>query len=129
LAAAPARGPLEQARRDRHDLDGAEVERHALAERAAAAEQEIAAAAGSVAETRHRLDHAQEQQALAQRADLAASLRPTLVAGDACPVCAQVVATLPAPLPSSSDADADAPRRAVAAAERALDEARRPEAG
>ncbi|WP_343960889.1 SMC family ATPase, partial [Pseudonocardia alaniniphila] len=119
---------LEQARRDRHDLDGAEVERHALAERAAAAEQEIAAAAGSVAETRHRLDHAQEQQALAQRADLAASLRPTLVAGDACPVCAQVVATLPAPLPSSSDADPDAPRRAVAAAERALDEARRREA-
>ncbi|MFD1517723.1 AAA family ATPase, partial [Pseudonocardia yunnanensis] len=128
LATAPARGPLEQARRDRHDLDGVRVEQRAVAERAAAAQQEIAAAAALVAETRHRLDHAHEQQALAQRADLAASLRPTLVAGDACPVCAQVVATLPPPLPSSSGADPDAPRRAVAAAERALDEARRREA-
>ncbi|WP_433274360.1 AAA family ATPase [Pseudonocardia xinjiangensis] len=125
LAAAPDRAPLEQARRDRRELHDAEEERRSAGERAAGAEREIAAAVALVADTRHRLVHAQEQHALAQRADLAAALRPALVAGEACPVCTQVVATLPAPLPA--DTDPDGPRRAVAAAERAHDEARRRE--
>ncbi|WP_433555701.1 AAA family ATPase [Pseudonocardia xinjiangensis] len=125
LAAAPDRAPLEQARRDRRELHDAEEERRSAGERAAGAEREIAATVALVADTRHRLVHAQEQHALAQRADLAAALRPALVAGEACPVCTQVVATLPAPLPA--DTDPDGPRRAVAAAERAHDEARRRE--
>ncbi len=124
LAAAPARPPLEQARRDRRELAATEDERAAAAGRATAAERELTAAAGLVADTRHRLDHALERRALAQRADLAAALRPTLVAGDPCPVCAQAVGTLPAALPHADDADLAAAERAVAAAQRAHDEAR-----
>ncbi|MEN3269389.1 SMC family ATPase, partial [Pseudonocardia sp.] len=128
LAAAPARAPLEQARRDRRDLDGAEQERRSVADRVAGVEREVAAAAAMAAEAQHRLDHAQEQHALAQRADLAAALRPTLAMGDPCPVCTQVVATLPAPLPGGPDVDHEGPERAVVAAGQAHDEARRREA-
>jgi DNA repair protein SbcC/Rad50 len=61
------------------------------------------------------------------RADLAASLRPALVAGEPCPVCAQAVGSLPAPPAGEGDADAADAERAVAAATRAHDEARREE--
>jgi exonuclease SbcC len=125
LAAAPARDPLEQARRDRRDLDEAEGRHRVAVQEQAAAERAVAAAGSRVAEARHRLDHAQEQHAQALRADVAATLRPTLVAGDACPVCAQTVATLPAPLPAG---DLRGRERAAAVAERAHDEARREEA-
>jgi exonuclease SbcC len=128
LATAPARAPLEQARRDRRDLEGAEQERRSVTDRAARLEREVAAAAATVAEARHRLHHAQAQHALAQRADLAAALRPTLATGDRCPVCTQVVATLPEPLSGGPDLDHEDPERAVLAAGQAHDEARRREA-
>ena len=62
LTAAPERGPLEQARRDRRDLDLAVREHHAADERVAAAAREVAAAAGLVTETRHRLEHTQAER-------------------------------------------------------------------
>ena len=59
------------------------------------------------------------------RADLVAALRPNLVVGEECPVCAQAVAVLPERLPEGDLAAAD---RALAAAEAALDRGRRAEA-
>src|SRR5690606_3323636 len=126
LAAAPARGPLEQALRDRRELERAERERTDAAARAAEADRVAAAAAEAVAEARHRLDHAQERHRLALRADLAASLRPALAVGDPCPVCAQAVATLPPPAEPGDDLGAA--EEAVAAATRAHDDARAQEA-
>jgi exonuclease SbcC len=125
LADAPDRGPLEQARRDRRDLDLAVREHRAADERVAAAAREVAAAAALVAETRHRLEHTQAARSAAVRAGVAATLRPALVAGHACPVCEQTVATLPPPLPGP---DLDAAERAEAAAAQAHDDARSREA-
>ncbi|TQM10707.1 AAA family ATPase [Pseudonocardia kunmingensis] len=127
LAAAQARGPLEQALRDRHELTRTEAERATAAVRAAEAERAVQAAAATVAEARHRLDHAREHHGRALRADLAASLRPALTAGEPCPVCAQAVATLPPPLPGGADDGLAAVEREVAAATRAHDEAQRAE--
>ena len=128
LVTAPARGPLEHALRDRRELDRVEAERATAASRAADAERDAQAAAAAVAEAHHHLDHAQERHSRALRADLAASLRPALTAGDPCPVCAQAVTTLPPPLPAESGADLAAAEVAVAEATRAHDEARRHEA-
>jgi DNA repair protein SbcC/Rad50 len=128
LGAAPARGPLEQALRDRRELTRIESERATAADLAAATARDAEAVATAVAEARHRLDHAQEQHALALRADLAASLRPALTVGDPCPVCAQSVNTLPpAPL-AETDGGLVVAETAVAAATRAHDEVRREEA-
>ncbi|MHA6618583.1 AAA family ATPase [Pseudonocardia sp. DLS-67] len=126
LAAAPARGPLEQALRDRRELDRIEAERGTAASQAAEAERAAQAAAAAVAEARHRLDHAQERHRLALRADLAATLRPALGAGDPCPVCAQAVATLPPP--AAPGGDLAGAEEAVTAASGAHDDARREEA-
>jgi DNA repair protein SbcC/Rad50 len=124
LAAAPARGPLEQALRDHRDLAAAR-EAHAEAVDAhAAAGRDLEAAGAAVAQAREHLRHARERRAAGARANLAAALRPALVAGQECPVCAQAVATLPAPLPDTDLAPAE---RAVAAAEQAHDAARRRE--
>ncbi|TWF75595.1 exonuclease SbcC [Pseudonocardia hierapolitana] len=126
LAAAPARGPLEQGLRDRRELDRTEAELAAARSRSAEAERDAQAAAAAVAEATHRLDHAQDRHRLALRADLAASLRPALAVGDPCPVCTQAVATLPPP--ADPGEDLAAAEEAVAAASRAHDEARREEA-
>jgi exonuclease SbcC len=126
LAAAPARGPLEQGLRDRRELDRTETELAAARSRSAEAERDVQAAAAAAAEATHRLDHAQERHRLALRADLAASLRPALAVGDPCPVCAQAVATLPPP--ADPGEDLAAAEEAVATASRAHDEARRDEA-
>jgi exonuclease SbcC len=116
LAAAPEREPLEQARRDHAALADARTARDAAvaartdaeaAERDARAERDAA---------RHRLDHARAALTAAERADLAAALRPALTEGDDCPVCAQTVAVLPPPLAGGDVADL---RERVAAAERA----------
>jgi exonuclease SbcC len=126
LAAAPARGPLEQGLRDRRELDRTEAEFATARSRAAEAERAAQAAVAAAAEARHRLDHAQERHALALRSDLAASLRPTLNVGDPCPVCVQAVATLP--LPVEPGDDLAAAETAVADANQAHDEAHRREA-
>ena len=71
------------------------------------------------------VEHARAQRAASVRADLVAALRPNLVVGEECPVCAQAVAVLPERLPEGDLAAAD---RALAAAEAALDRGRRAEA-
>ncbi len=55
-------------------------------------------------------DREQRQQDLdaARRAHVVAGLRPHLIAGEACPVCEQTVAALPAPLPAPALDDARA---------------------
>jgi DNA repair protein SbcC/Rad50 len=125
LAAAPARGHLEQAQRDHVALAVAQDEHRSAVERRAAAEVTLAGGAVAAVAAREHLGHAQARRAEGLRADLAAALRPALEAGHACPVCAQEVATLPAPLPAT---DLDAMERAVADAEAAYEQARRVEA-
>ena len=125
LAGAPDRAPLEQARRDHRDLVDARAAHTAARAAADTAEQALAAARGDAAAVAEHLDHARERRAASLRADLAAALRPGLVAGEECPVCAQAVAVLPEPLPDGDLAAADT---ALAAAEATHDDARRAEA-
>ncbi len=125
LAGAPDRAPLEQARRDHRDLVDARAAHTAARAAADTAERALAAARADVAAVAAHLDHARERRAASLRADLAAALRPGLVAGEECPVCAQAVAALPEPLPDGDLAAADA---ALAAAEATHDDARRAEA-
>ena len=115
LAAAPARPPLEQARRDGRALVEVRARRRAAAAELAAADRERAAASAAAVAARRRWQQARTRQAERQRGQLAAVLRPTLVAGSDCPVCAQPVPALPPPLPA---ADLDAAERAVAEAAR-----------
>ncbi|MFB9385999.1 SbcC/MukB-like Walker B domain-containing protein [Pseudonocardia petroleophila] len=124
LDAAPARGPLEQARREHADRASLTGERESALAARADAERAVAAAAEQVRAARHALDHAEARRAAGQRADLAAALRPALVVGQACPVCEQAVAALP---PAAVPADAGA-EQAVADAAAALDAARAAEA-
>jgi len=124
LAAAPARSPLEQARRDHRDLAVALGARPVAVEVSESAQWDLDAAAAAVVRHRHRLDHARERRSEMQRANLAATLRPSLVPGDPCPVCAQAVTTLPAPLPG---ADVAGGERLVARAEAEHEQARRQE--
>ncbi len=125
LSGAPDRAPLEQARRDHWAL----VDAHAVhrTAREAADEARVAAAAASagVEQAGAHVEHARALRAAGRRADLAAALRPDLVEGAECPVCAQPVAVLPPPLP---EGDLAAANRALATAEAALDQARRAEA-
>jgi DNA repair protein SbcC/Rad50 len=117
-------GPLEQALRDLRDLaelvSGRALARAELGrarERRAAAE----AALGSAEAGREQRQRGVDQ---ASRAHVAASLRPHLVPGQACPVCEQTVAAPPAPLaaPALEDAQARLDRavNAVAAAQAAV---------
>ena len=125
LAAAPDRAPLEQARRDRRALDDA-VAAHRVADEAVdTAAAALAAATARAEDAAAHVEHARAQRATSVRADLVAALRPNLVVGEECPVCAQAVAVLPERLPEGDLAAAD---RALAAAEAALDRGRRAEA-
>ncbi|TCK22804.1 AAA family ATPase [Pseudonocardia endophytica] len=116
VADAPEREPLERARRDHESLAAArDAARAAETERQRA--RNAADEAGQLRDgARHRLEHARSALAAAERADLAAVLRPALVEGDDCPVCAQTVAVLPPPLP---DGDLAALRSAVEEAQHA----------
>lgn len=91
LAGAPDRGPLERARRDHHDLAAALDEQAAAEHRVTETAAAAAAAAEQVAAARRTVEDAQRARTAAQRADLAAALRPSLVAGEPCPVCRQAV--------------------------------------
>ncbi|MHA6784247.1 AAA family ATPase [Pseudonocardia saturnea] len=121
LVAAPARGPLEQARREHAERAAVTAERSA----AVAARDEVAQAASTAAErvraAAHALEHAVAQRTAGQRADLAAALRPGLAVGEPCPVCAQSVAALP---PAAPEGDGPDLERAVAEAAAAHDAAR-----
>ncbi|RZT86708.1 exonuclease SbcC [Pseudonocardia sediminis] len=120
-AAAPDRAPLEQARRDHHELAAARTERDAADARLTAAEREAAVAGGALADARDHLDAARAEQSGIERTNQAAVLRPALAVGEDCPVCAQTVATLPPPLPG---ADLDGARHAVDAADEVYERAR-----
>jgi DNA repair protein SbcC/Rad50 len=108
LAAAPPRRPLEQARRDLAALAAAvAAEPDLVAQHLAAAQtsrdaaQRVARARAALAETTRRRDEA-------VRGDLAAALRPALVVGEECPVCAQEVSVLPPPSPGADPGTLDA---------------------
>ena len=100
-------GPLEQVRRDLRELAELAAARvpalTGLAQ--ASAETEAAQAALELAEA----DREQRQRDVdeARRAHAAAGLRQHLVPGEACPVCEQTVAGLPAPLPAPAIDDAE----------------------
>ena len=98
LIQAPARAPLERARRDRAELDRLAAERPALGKAQATAAKAVAAAEEAGREADARLTGAREALAAAGRESTAAALRPHLVAGEPCPVCAQDVLTLPPPI-------------------------------
>jgi DNA repair protein SbcC/Rad50 len=124
LAAAPDRAPLERARRDHHDLAAAVRERAGAEGRVTAARAAVAASAGRLAEARHRVGHAQERRTEALRSDLVAALRPTLVAGDPCPVCRQVLPGDAVGTGPAAAADLDAADQALTAAEAEHERAR-----
>jgi DNA repair protein SbcC/Rad50 len=120
-------GPLEQARRDLDDLAklaAAQPPARTRLEQARAG-QAAAQAALQAAET----DRGQRQNDVdeSRRAHVAAGLRPHLVAGEACPVCDQMVTVLPAPLPApaidTAQARLDEATAAVAAAQGKLSQA------
>jgi exonuclease SbcC len=129
LAGAPSRGPLEQARRDRRDLEAALAEEREAGVRHAAAEDAVTVAGERVVAARAHVEHSQALRDEHLRSDLAAALRPALVAGHDCPVCAQTVATLPEPLPAADRAGLDATEAAVTMAAREYDAARTAESG
>ncbi|WP_018504819.1 AAA family ATPase [Parafrankia discariae] len=116
-AAAPPRGPLERALRDHERL----AELSAGQAGAAAAHGEARAALDRANAALEAARHARQRAAgvrdEAARADLAAALRPHLVVGEDCLVCARPVATLPPALPAAGLGVAD---EAVAAAEHEL---------
>ena len=126
LSAAPARGPLERARDDYAALAAAQRALPGADEERLVAVHARESAAAAVAEASERFRHARIRRDRESRADLAAALRPSLVAGQPCPVCDQAVAALPAARPAADLSRADA---AVADAEDALEQARRAEAG
>jgi len=109
------RAAVEQLRRDHQALAAARTEADRTAGDWEAARKAAEAAVTADDEARHRLHAVRARLAQAERLDLAVVLRPSLTVGDDCPVCAQAVATLPAPLPGT---DLDGLRGQVAAAER-----------
>jgi exonuclease SbcC len=122
--AAVPEGSLTQVARDLSEFRELLVQLRAardLAARASVAkteaEAELARAIAGLAQQRESLEEA-------QRAHVIAGLRPHLVAGEACPLCEQTVATLPAALaaPELEDAVArqDVADRAVARARDAV---------
>ncbi len=116
--------PLAQVSRDVGDL------RELLADlttarlgtqQARAARTKAEAALAAAEETRRQQRHALEET---RRAHVIAGLRPHLVAGQACPLCEQTVATLPAPVAAREIDDAQArleeSEQAVAGAQSAM---------
>lgn len=121
LADAPARAPLEQARRDHRELATTQDEHRAATERHVATVKDAAEAAARVDDTLAYQETAREEHTRVTRSDLAAALRPALIPGAPCPVCAQDVAHPPEALPTP---DLDAAQRAVVSAEQDHQQAR-----
>ncbi|PZS37711.1 MAG: exonuclease SbcC, partial [Pseudonocardiales bacterium] len=90
-SAAPARGPFERARDDHAALTTALRAQPGADEEHAAAVRDREAAAAAVAEASDHLRHARIRRDHEARTDLAAALRPSLVAGQPCPVCDHAV--------------------------------------
>ncbi|MGE3286381.1 MAG: AAA family ATPase [Pseudonocardia sp.] len=119
--AAPPRGPVEEARRHREEYRTLRERCAEAASTLVAAEKTAGAAAADAEAAGARLGEARATLDTLQRTDAAAALRPGLVVGDECPVCARTVATLPPQLPV---ADLDAARHGVHTAERAYERTR-----
>jgi exonuclease SbcC len=96
LASAVPDAPLAAACRDLDELHG--VLADVVADRDAASEAHRQEAAAAVALSRAREERQARQRDLddARRAHVVAGLRPHLAIGEACPVCEQMVGTLPA---------------------------------
>lgn len=120
LRLGPPRGPLEQARKDLAEHTHLHEQLTALSRNLEQANDSVRASAAVVDTARQQLAAARQVQEQARTTDLAATLRPKLVAGHSCPVCDQTVATLPVALDTTDLADADA---AVQRAETTLDTA------
>ena len=117
LAAAPERAPLERARDAWAELAELEPELPVAADARAAAEAALreVEAAGTAAGTAVTLARAEREDVL--RADMAAALRPHLVAGEPCPVCSQPVAAVPEPEGVIPGLELDAGSEALAVAD------------
>ena len=126
LAAAPQRAPLQRALDLLSELDAAAAALPALQQNQELTAAKHEAAQAALAAATAAVDAARMSQDELAVTDRAATLRPHLAVGDACPVCEQTVATLPPPL--------HAPKLAAAAtivrnAETALRAARAAETG
>jgi exonuclease SbcC len=121
LAVAPERAPLERARDAWAELAELEPELPGAADARAAAEAALreVEAAGTAARTAVTLARAEREDVL--RADMAAALRPHLVAGEPCPVCSQPVAAVPEPEGVIPGLELDARGALAAADERVAD--------
>ncbi len=115
LRLAPPRGPLEQAGRDLAEQAALNDQVKALTRTLSSAETEVTTATAAVTAARGQLTDARERLEQTRSADLAAALRPQLVAGHSCPVCDQTVITLPPALDSTDLTDAAAAVRRVEA--------------
>jgi exonuclease SbcC len=114
---APARGPLEQARIDLEQLQVTRDRIAGLTREQELYRAEVKQAKGSLRKTRDRVAAARQAYEQAVDARTAATLRPHLVAGHACPVCEQTVAVLPPPLAAT---ELDAAKQDVTEAEARL---------
>ena len=120
LRFAPARGPLEQAGRDLSEQAALRDQVKGLTRTLKRAETSVTTATAAVTAARGQLTDARERLEQSRSVDLAAALRPQLVAGHSCPVCDQTVITLPPALDSTDLTDAAAAvRRAEAEVEAA----------
>jgi DNA repair protein SbcC/Rad50 len=95
LAAAPERAPLERARDAWAELAELEAQLPAAVEARAAAESAVQAVEVAGAAAREAVTLARSAREDLLRADMAAALRPHLVAGEPCPVCDQPVPAVP----------------------------------
>jgi exonuclease SbcC len=113
LAAAPARGPVEESLRLVAEL--AEAEQHVvpLEREHGAAAAALRSAGEAVTDAEQARDEARAAREHASLTHRAAALRSELVAGQACPVCDQTVATLPAAVDAPELAGADEAVRAL----------------
>ncbi len=117
LAVAPERAPLERARDARAELDELDAQLPEAVEQRAAGESALRTveAAGTAAREAVTLARTEREDVL--RADMAAALRPHLVAGQPCPVCDQPVPAGPEPEGIIPGLDLDAGTGALAAAD------------
>ena len=124
VAAVPERSAIASLHRAVETYDGVRGQRADLDQRLKKTTTELQMAEDLTVKTRDGLTRAEAELEQLRTRSAAAELRPQLVAGHACPVCDQTVATLP---PVLSAPALDAARTAVAAAARRHDAAAKAE--
>jgi exonuclease SbcC len=105
LADAPERSGLERARDAWAELTELDAELPAALAARTAAEAAVRAVETEGTAARAAVTRARAERDEVLHADMAAALRPHLVAGEPCPVCAQPVAQLPGPRPDGAEPD------------------------